>query len=194
MTNNAAISSAAAIASAVSALEQGDVIAYPTESVWGLGCDPWSESAVLALLQLKHRPVSKGLILVAADEAQVNPFLAKLTAGQRKTVIESWLDPASRATTWLVPLTDDVPIWISGQHDRVAVRVTRHTQTRDLCRAFGHPIVSTSANPSGEPAALDAVMVERYFKEQVFVLHGETSGATEPSVIRDAITGEVLRG
>ncbi|AXI03433.1 L-threonylcarbamoyladenylate synthase [Aquirhabdus parva] len=193
MTNHSAITSVSAIASAVSALEQGEVIAYPTESVWGLGCDPWNEAAVQALLKLKDRPVSKGLILVAADEAQVNPFLEKLTGEQRKVVIESWLDPTSRATTWLVPLTDDVPIWISGAHDRVAVRVTRHVQTRDLCRAFGRPIVSTSANPSGEPSALDSAMVEQYFNQLVFILDGQTDGATQPSLIRDAITGEVLR-
>ncbi len=194
MTTIDETTSSAAIASAVVALEQGDVIAYPTESVWGLGCDPWNEAAVQALLQLKLRPMHKGLILIAADEAQVNPFLERLTTAQRKAVVESWLDPAARATTWLVPLTDNVPIWISGTHDRVAIRVTRHAQTQALCRAFGHPIVSTSANPSGGTAALDAAMVEQYFNQRVFVLQGETGGATQPSVIRDAVTGDTLRG
>ena len=179
---------------AVSALRKGQVIAYPTEAVWGLGCDPWDEQAVLALLQLKLRPVEKGVILIAADVEQVEPFLEQLTAEQRDLVVASWIDESAPATTWLVPLTSDVPKWISGEHSQVAIRVTKHQQTQALCRAFGRPIVSTSANPSGEPSALDAEMVRGYFNDQVFVFDGATGGATRPSVIRDVVTGKVLRG
>lgn len=176
------------------ALRLGQVIAYPTEAVWGLGCDPWNEQAVLTLLRLKKRPVSKGLILIASDLAQVEPYLELLTAEQRNRVIASWSVDALQAATWLVPLTEDVPKWISGEHSQVAIRVTKHIQTQALCRTFGRPIVSTSANPSSEPAALDAAMIRFYFSEQVLVLEGATCGATQPSVIRDAVTEEVLRG
>ena len=69
-----------------------------------------------------------------------------------------------------------------------------HPEARALCAAFGRPIVSTSANPSGEPAALDAETVIRYFGDQVMIVAGETSGATQPSIIRDAVTGVVVRG
>lgn len=179
---------------AVAALRAGQVIAYPTEAVWGVGCDPWNEQAVLALLCLKLRPVKKGVILIASDLEQVEPYLEQLTAEQRKMVIASWSDEVKQASTWLVPLTADIPRWISGEHQQVAIRVTKHQQTQALCRAFGRPIVSTSANPSGQPAALDASMVRSYFGDQVFVLEGETSGATQPSVIRDVGTGKVLRG
>ncbi|GAC1372191.1 MAG: Sua5/YciO/YrdC/YwlC family protein [Aquirhabdus sp.] len=179
---------------AVAALHAGQVIAYPTEAVWGLGCDPWNEQAVLQILRLKERPVEKGVILIAADIAQVEPFLEKLTPEQRQQVIASWKDEAAPATTWLVPLTSDVPAWISGEHSQVAVRVTKHEQTQALCRAFGRPIVSTSANPSGEVSAVDADMVRSYFGDQVFVFEGATGGATQPSVIRDVGTGTVLRG
>ncbi len=178
---------------AVAALHAGQVIAYPTEAVWGLGCDPWNESAALALLRLKQRPVAKGVILIAADLRQVEPFLEQLTLEQRNKVIASWVDDVEQAFTWLVPLTADTPQWISGEHSKVAIRVTKHRQTQMLCRAFGRPIVSTSANPSGEPSATDASMVRRYFADQMFVLEGATSGATQPSVIRDAVTGEILR-
>ena len=179
---------------AVAALRNGQVIAYPTEAVWGLGCDPWNELAVLELLRLKNRSVEKAVILIATDIEQVEPFLEKLTSEQRKMVIASWSSENEPATTWLVPLTDDVPKWISGEHPQVAVRVTKHQQTQALCRAFGRPIVSTSANPSGEVSAVDAAMVSQYFGDQVFVFEGATSGATQPSVIRDVGTGRVLRG
>lgn len=179
---------------AVAALRDGQVIAYPTEAVWGLGCDPWNELAVLELLRLKQRPVEKGVILIASDVEQVEPFLEALTPEQRDIMIASWMDESAPATTWLVPLTIDVPKWISGEHAQVAVRVTKHQQTQALCRAFGRPIVSTSANPSGEVSAIDAVMVEKYFGDQVFVFDGATGGATQPSVIRDVGTGKVLRG
>lgn len=179
---------------AVAALRDGDVVAYPTEAVWGLGCDPWNEQAVLQILQLKQRLVDKGVILIAADVEQVEPFLQALTPEQKQQVIASWLDESAPATTWLVPLTADVPKWISGEHSQVAVRVTKHKQTQALCRAFGRPIVSTSANPSGEPSAIDATMVRSYFANQVFVFDGATGGATQPSVIRDVGTGKVLRG
>ena len=179
---------------AVAALREGQVIAYPTEAVWGLGCDPWNEQAVLQILRLKQRPVEKGVILIAADIEQVELFLEKLTPEQKQQVVASWMNEFAPATTWLVPLTADVPKWISGEHSQVAVRVTKHMQTQALCRAFGRPIVSTSANPSGEVSAVDAAMVRDYFGDQVFVFDGATGGATQPSVIRDVGTGKVLRG
>ncbi len=182
------------LALAVAALKNGEVIAYPTEAVWGLGCDPWNEQAVLQILHLKQRPVEKGVILIAADIEQVEPFIEQLSSEQRQKVIASWSDESAPATTWLVPLTADIPTWISGEHSQVAVRVTKHQQTQALCRAFGKPIVSTSANPSGEPSAIDAAMVRSYFADQVFVFEGATGGATQPSVIRDVGTGKILRG
>lgn len=179
---------------AVAALRDGQVVAYPTEAVWGLGCDPWNEQAVLQILHLKQRPVEKGVILIAADIEQVEPFLVLLTSEQKQKVIASWLDETAPAMTWLVPLTDNVPKWISGEHPQVAVRVTKHVQTQALCRAFGKPIVSTSANPNAEPSAVDAAMVRQYFADRVFIFEGATGGATQPSVIRDVETGQVLRG
>jgi len=181
------------ILQAVLALQSGRVIAYPTEGVWGLGCDPFNVEAVQALLDLKQRPVEKGVILIAADVAQVAEYLTPLTPAQRQQVLASW-QPGLPAATWLVPLTSAVPTWISGKHDRVAIRVTQHAQTQALCRAFGGVIVSTSANISGAPAALDSDTVRGYFTDQVLIVEGATGGATAPSTIRDALSGQVIRG
>ncbi|MEY4515797.1 MAG: hypothetical protein RL180_143 [Pseudomonadota bacterium] len=177
-------------ATAAQAMRAGGVVAYPTEAVWGLGCDPYQPDALGQILQLKQRPVEKGVILIAATLAQVAPLLAGLTPAQRAMVEASW--PA--AVTWLVPLTDAVPAWISGQHDRVAVRVSAHPWVQALCLAFGGPIVSTSANPAGHREARTAQEVQHYFASAVPCLDGEVGGAGQPSQIRDAMTGAVLRG
>ena len=93
------------VAEAAQCLKQGHVLAYPTEAVWGLGCDPFNEQAFLEILRLKQRPIEKGVILLAAQIAQVEPLLKPLTAEMRQQVIDSWShrSPTERATTWLLP-------------------------------------------------------------------------------------------
>mgnify|MGYP000007508728 CR=1 FL=1 len=177
------------IDTAVQALQQGQVIAYPTEAVWGLGCDPDQQAAFEQILTLKQRPIEKGVILIAASVEQVEPFLAGLTPEQRQTVLSSWPAPL----TWLVPLTPAVPTWISGQHDRVAVRVSSHPIVTAICEAFGGVIVSTSANPAGLDSARSADEVMQYFGQTVPCTIGEVGNATRPSTIKDAVTGMVIR-
>ena len=173
-------------------LRHGGVIAYPTEAVWGLGCDPRDEAATLRLLALKQREVDKGLILIAAGEAQLAPFIdfESLADAQRAAVRASWPGP----NTWIVPASADAPLWITGEHDGIAVRVTAHPGVIALCAAFGGAIVSTSANRAGMPAAaafgdLDPAVVAGTDG----VLEGETGGLERPSAIRDARSGAVLR-
>ncbi|NND69168.1 MAG: tRNA threonylcarbamoyladenosine biosynthesis protein RimN [Halioglobus sp.] len=175
---------------AVAALGRGAVLACPTEAVWGLSCDPFDESAVTRLLQLKQRPVEKGLILVAADESQLDALLTHLDPEQRETLSSSWPGP----NTWLVPHGGAVPAWISGEHATVAVRVTAHEGMAALCRGFGGPLVSTSANPGGEPPATDADQVLRYFEDTLDGwLPGELGDSSRPSTIRDLSSGQVIR-
>jgi L-threonylcarbamoyladenylate synthase len=178
---------------AAALLRDGGVIAYPTEAVWGLGCDPMSQSAVDRLLAIKQRPVDKGLILIAARIDQLDPLLdwSALPEDRRATVIDSW--PA--ANTWIVPASRHAPTWVTGVHPGIAVRVSAHPQVIALCEAFGGPLVSTSANLTGLPAvttqdALDPALLERIDG----LLPGATGGLDRPSVIRDALTGQVLRG
>lgn len=167
----------------------GGVIAYPTEAVWGLGCDPWSDAAVQRLLALKDRPMHKGLILVAADIRQFDFLLADVPADWLERLTGSWPGP----NTWLVPHRDRLPQWITGRHDSVALRVSDHPLVRDLCTQTG-PLVSTSANPAGRPSARSRLRVEQYFPRQLdAVLNGALGGRRNPSLIRDLRTGEVIR-
>lgn len=171
-------------------IKSGGIIAYPTEGVWGLGCDPYDRLAVLRILALKQRPLSKGLILVAGSTEQALPFLQLLTEAQRQAVLATWPGP----NTWIVPVTASVPDWITGDHSSVAIRVTDHPQLQALCLAVGQVIVSTSANRAGRPPAKDRVRVQSVFGQDLdYVLAGATSGRSQPSHIRHAVSGTVIR-
>lgn len=168
----------------------GEVIAYPTEGVWGLGCDPGNSRAVAKLLVLKDRPVGKGLILIAADMAQLEPYIGEISEAQRRQLAETWPGPI----TWVVPCSSAVPRWIRGDFTTVAVRVSAHPIASALCQAFGGALVSTSANPTGRPPARDPLTVRRYFPRQLAsITPGTVGGAQKPSQIRDLSTGAVLR-
>jgi len=168
----------------------GGLIAYPTEAVYGLGCDPLNQRAVQRLLALKRRSVSKGLILIAADFAQLEPFLQPIPLPDRARLEASWPGPQ----TWLIPARTDTPRWLRGQYDTLAVRVTAHPVAAALCRACGRPLVSTSANPGGRPPARSALAVRRQWGQKLdYLLPGPTGGAAKPTAIQDLRTGRVLR-
>jgi L-threonylcarbamoyladenylate synthase len=167
----------------------GGVIAYPTEAVWGLGCDPWNREAVYRLLALKRRPVEKGLILLADSIRQFDFLLADLPQVWQDQLASTWPGP----NTWLVPHQNRLPQWIVGKHATVALRVSDHPLVRDLCALTG-PLVSTSANPAGRPPALSRLRIEQYFAGQLDeVLAGKLGGRKNPSQIRDLVTGVVHR-
>ena len=179
------------LSAAARAVKSGGLIAYPTEAVYGLGCDPRNEKAVRRLLALKRRSPRKGLILIAADFAQLAPFLQPLTPADLARLAATWPGPH----TWLTPARPDTPRWLRGQHDTLAVRVTAHPLAAALCRACGHPLVSTSANFSGRPPARGALAVRRQLGAAIdCLLPGPTGGATQPTEIRDLRTGRRVRG
>ena len=177
---------------ALHALQNGDVIAYPTEGVFGVGCDPDNVEAILKLLEVKQRPVEKGLILIAASYKQLLPYVdeALLTAEQLDTVRNSWPGPV----TWVMPASEKVSALVRGEFESVAVRVTDHPLVQKLCRAFGKPITSTSANLTGHPPCRTIEQVlNQLGHTDVVLLQGETGGRENPSEIRDARTSKVLR-
>lgn len=175
---------------AVRALQRGGVIAYPTEAVWGLGCEPQDERAVMRLLALKDRPWEKGVILVASKLAQLEPYIEVPSNNALKRATSTWPGPA----TWIFPASDHCPMWISGDHDGVAVRVSKHPVVTALCEAYGGPIVSTSANPAGRAPAMNPAQVRLYFRQGLdFLLPGALGGLAKPTTIREAATGHILR-
>lgn len=171
-------------------LREGGIVAYPTEAVWGLGCDPFNADACLRLLALKQRDIRKGMILIAADWA---PF-AGLVHDPEGEIEARVQQPTDMATTWLVPASPGVPEWITGGTGRVAVRITRHPLAAAFCRVAGSCIVSTSANISGRRPARTALEVRCQFGHQLDgLLPGATGGADRPSQLIDVLDGRVLR-
>jgi L-threonylcarbamoyladenylate synthase len=180
------------IPAAAALIARGGVVAYPTEGVWGLGCDPFDRDAVTRLLDIKQRPVDKGVILIAGALAQLDMIVdwTALPDGARTRVTDSWPGP----NTWVVPARPDVPTWITGAHASVALRVSAHADVVALCAAFGGALVSTSANLTGEPAVADRDALDvRLLARIDGLLDGRTGGRTGPSTIRDALTGDVFR-
>lgn len=171
---------------AAHAIREGGVVAYATEYCFGLGCDPMNRDAVLRLLRLKQRAVRKGLIVLAGDMAQLTSYVPEIP----QPVAASWPGPH----TWLLPVKPDVPGWVTGRHNKIAVRVTAHPQAAALCRAAGMAIVSTSANRSGEaPARTDREVRRRLGMLVDYVLPGHVGSAPAPTPIRDAETGRLIR-
>lgn len=174
---------------AASVLRGGGIVAHATEAVWGLACDPFDADAVSRLLDLKGRRTAKGLIVIAATDADFAIELSMLSELDACRVRRTWPGPE----TWLVP-NRRFPSWITGAHATVAVRVPAHHQARRLCERFGGPLVSTSANPAGRPAARDGLAVRRYFDGRIdYLLAGEVGAMAAPSRIRDAVSGVRIR-
>ena len=171
-------------------LQQGGIIAYPTEAVFGLGCDPLNEAAVHKILTIKNRSIKKGLILIAADFHQLQPYLAELPAELFDRVMQTWPGP----TTWLLPVNINAPAYLRGKHSLQAVRVSNHPVVREICNAFGSAIVSTSANLSNRPPARTALQVRLHFQNQIdLIINQKTGKQREPCEIKNALTNTVVR-
>ena len=191
-------------------LKEGQLLAYPTESVWGIGCDAYDKAAVQRILDIKQRPQAKGMIVVTDSAERLAPLLDALDEEQRQQIINSWQTDSEnidlqyqQAHTWLLPIPQTlatvIPPWITGQHQTVAVRVIAHPMIRQLCQQmvsahnpFGL-LVSTSCNPSRQLPAISFTDAYAYFGEQISYLQAETLGYTLPSQIRDAMTGLIVR-
>jgi len=178
------------IREAVRRVAAGGIIAYPTETLYGLGCDPFNSAAVLQLLALKQRSIVQGLILVVSRFTQVEPLLLPLPAGIRQRVMH----PGKTPVTWLLPCIAEVPYWLRGEHDSLAFRITSHPVAAALCERWGGPLVSTSANLHGRRAATGPLAVRKAFHGRLdYLLHDHGKPTNRPSEIRDGITGAILR-
>ncbi len=170
-------------------ISSGGVIAYPTEAVFGLGCDPDSREGVLRILNLKQRNVSAGLILIASDREQLDRWIAPRPEEQRRLDSDS-----ATAITWIVTAHPGTPYWVSGGRSTVAVRITRHPIAAALCRYSQTALISTSANRHGRAPARSRLAVRKQFGAGVdCIVPGALGTDTRPSEIRLARTGEVIR-
>jgi len=175
------------IKQAVKILQEGGIIAYPTEGVFGLGCDPFNQTAVMRLLKIKQRDVTKGLILIAASWDQVTDLI-KLT-----NIDLPKLDPKN-PITWVFPATKKPPMWVRGDFKSIAIRITTHPLAKKLCQKFGGPIISTSANLAGQNPIQNTKQAQEQFAAIIdFILPGEVGDLNKPSQICDIKTSQLIR-
>lgn len=176
---------------AVDWLKQGKILSYPTEAVFGLGCDPFNEQALQNLLTLKNRDPAKGLIVIAHNFDLLKPFidLQKLNANLINKIQQKQPTP----TTWIVPCAD-ISSLITGNFNSVAVRICLNNAVADLCENFGRAIISTSANLSGNDPCKDAKAVAKQLKNSsILIFDKETNGFDKPSIIKDLISDQIFR-
>lgn len=168
-------------------LHTGGLLAYATESCYGLGCDPRHPGAVRRLLAVKRRPRSKGLILVSDRLSRLEPFLQRTTPEMRAAVERYWPGPVSL----LLPAR--APRWLTGAHAKLAVRVSAHPDTARLCHHIQMALVSTSANVSGARPATTEAQCRKLFGACAWVLPGKVGARKRPSTLIDYASGRVLR-
>lgn len=180
----------ASVATAAALIRNGGVVAYPTEAVYGLGCDPGNSESVQRILDLKQRTAGKGLILVASHWHQLDRFVAPLQGRERERAAASWPGPV----TWIMPAGVGVSELISGGRTTVAVRISAHPVVSALCTTAGHALVSTSANTSGDAPLMDAAAIRQRFGDGVdAIVAGPLGGLGSATPIFDIMTGERLR-
>lgn len=180
----------AQIDQAAALMRAGGVLAYPTEAVFGLGCDPGNRAAFTRLFEIKQRPPELGVLLIAADFAQIAEWIGDAPDAAIERARATWPGPH----TWVFPRSPRVPDWIAGAHPGIALRVTAHPPAAALCRAFGGAIVSTSANRHGGAPARAADEIATMFGDQLdAVLNGPSGGFEKPTPIADALTGAMIR-
>ena len=170
-------------------LKRGGLIAYPTESCYGLGCDPRKRNAVLRLLKLKQRPQRKGLILIASNYDQLVRYVQAVTLPEQ-AVLKS---DGAQVITRLMPAKPNCPRWLRGDHDTLAVRLTAHPDAAALCHQLNTALVSTSANFSGGKAVRSYAECCRLFATQVRVLPGRVGKRKKPSTIMAWRDGRIIR-
>jgi L-threonylcarbamoyladenylate synthase len=183
MTNNFRIRMAAGV------LQAGGIIAYPTEGVYGIGCLPHNLGAVERILAIKGRKSDAGLILIAASPALLAGWIMP-----DEEEFAALTRPTSHPTTWIVTANPSVSPLLSGGRSTLAVRITAHPLAAALSEAVGGPLVSTSANRRGKPAARSGLDARLKFGSSLDgVLYGPLGGAAGPSEIRVAKGDQLIR-
>jgi L-threonylcarbamoyladenylate synthase len=170
-------------------LKRGGLIAYPTESCYGLGCDPKNRKAVQRILKLKRRPQHKGLILITSSYPQVTRYIQPISAQEQLKQIND----GANAITCLMPSKRSCPRWLRGKHNTLAIRFTAHPFAKNLCRGSHSALVSTSANRSGQRSAKTYAECQRIFGKKVWVLRGRVGKRKQPSTIRAWVDDRIVR-
>lgn len=171
-------------------VRHGGVIAYPTEAVFGLGCDPENEQAIKRILQLKQRAIEKGLIVITSQLGFIEDYLLPI-AQQDKDLLNTVTE---QPTSWLVAAKPTTSPLLKGKFSSLAIRKTTHPACYNLCEVLQHGLVSTSANPQGANPATSVEEIQQYFGNDLDgILDAPLGKAEKPSQLIDLHSRQVLR-
>lgn len=169
-------------------IKLGGVIAYPTDTIYGLGCDPYNAEAVARINLIKQRPLNKYFILLAGDIEQVRPLIS-ITPEQEKTISQ-----CAEPTSWVVSASQQAPSWLTDKNHMLTIRISQHDEVKRLCQALGHAVISTSANISGKKPAKNSLQLHKYFHQKVDkILLSNKEPATKPSKIIRLCDNYIIR-
>jgi len=169
-------------------LVNGGVIAYPTESVFGLGCDPSNKQAVARILEIKNRTLEKGFVLLTPSIARISGWVK-----MDKKQLTTFSSPSKRPTTYIVPASVVAPKWLAVKNT-LAIRLTNDPFIKSISDMLGLPIVSTSANLHGENPCKSAEEVQKTMGSQLdYIVFKQTGPFNNPSTIVDLSSGKTIR-
>jgi L-threonylcarbamoyladenylate synthase len=142
-------------------VKNGGIIAYPTDTIYGLGCDPYNPDAIEKINRIKQRPLNKQFILLAGHINQLRSLI-QISKQQEKTITQN-----TEPTSWVVKASECAPSWLIDSSGSLTIRISKHEDVKRLCQALDHAIISTSANISGKTPAKNSFDLHRYFHHKV---------------------------
>ena len=173
------------------AVENGAIIAYPTDTIWGFGCHPLRASSVIKILNIKQRSVAKGLILLSSRMEYCAPYIDPDLSEEQIDLVQQ---QNRHPVTWLVPAARSCPVWLRGDFSTVALRITNHPFIEAICSEMHSPIVSTSANRHRRSTIQTALQARQQFGEELdYIVTGFNTGTNRASEIKSLTTGITVR-
>src|SRR3990172_13353259 len=168
--------------------KKGGIIAYPTETFYGLGVDPFNETAVKKLFNLKGREADKPISILVKDKKMLAEVAEEIPLSAEKLIKKFWPGPL----TIILKAKKSIPITLRAGTGTIAVRISSNTITQKLLEAIDSPITTTSANPSGKKSPVTASEVMNYFKNKVdLILDGGVLSGKLGSTIVDVTEGDL---
>lgn len=178
------------IKNAIECLKSGGVILYPTDTVWGIGCDATNAEAVTKVYKIKRRDDSKALICLVDSDARLQRYVRNVP-----NVAWDLFDLATKPTTVILDEAVNLAPNLIAEDGSIALRITKEAFSRELCFRFQKPLVSTSANISGEPAAANYCDISQELLDSVDYVcstrRQEHKPHTPSSIIKLTKNGEV---
>ncbi len=176
------------ISHAAHLIRHGGIIAYPTDTIYGLGCDPYNADAVASINDIKQRPRSKQFILLAGHIDQITP-LVDLDKEQLYKLTRT-----TEPTSWVIDAKPSAPSWLISDSGTITIRISQQPDVQRLCRILGHAIISTSANPSGKPPARNSLELHKYFHHSLDkILANHQKLTASPSKVIRLCDNHVIR-